>query len=399
VRYLLNRILVTQTHSFKEDPMKGRSILMSLVIVALVVLSACATPAAAPTSAPPTAAAPTSAPPTAEPPTAEPPTAEPPTAEPQSTEAPTQAVSSGTVRLIGNGSVDYSSVDVYYWQDSLKKQGMDVDFKWVDSPDTALRAIIAGAADAYCGSLTSAVLAVMNADANVKIIAVNNQATDYVLLAKPGINTLEDLKGKTIGISTPGSAADTIIRTALKLKGIDPEIAQFVTIGGTSARMTALLSGQIDAAPVHAADAATAVATGKAAVLLSAGESIGLYLQSGLIASGDWLANHPDQAQQVVNAFVDSSRWAATNKDEYIALSKELLPDLADDERSNTYDLYIQAKFWPVNGGLGQEGIDHWVQLEQESGGLPSDLPEQSKWLDDSFVKSYIKSHPVMPGN
>lgn len=385
--------------------MQSRFVLLFLLVVAIVALSGCATPTAAPTMAPPTAAPkptdvpkPTSAPvATSVPPTTAP-TAVPPTAAPKPTDVP-KPVSTGPVRLIGNGAVDFSSVDVHYWQDSLKKQGVNVDFKWVDAPDTALRAIIAGASEAYCGSLPSAILAVKNTNANLKIIAVNNQATDYVLLAKPEINSLQDLKGKTIGISTPGSAADTIIRTALKSKGIDPEIARFVTIGGTSARMTALLSGQIDAAPVHAADGANAVATGKAKVLLSAGESIGLYLQSGLIASGDWLKKNPQQAQQVVDAFIDASRWAATNKNGYITLSKELLPKLADAERSSSYDLYVSGKFWPVNGGLGQEGIDRLIKLEQESGGLPKDLPPQAQWLDDTFVKNYVKSHPVMPGN
>ena len=52
-----------------------------------------------------------------------------------------------------------------------------------------------------------------------------------------------------------------------------------------------------------------------------------------------------------------------------------------------------------MNGGLGQEGIDRLIKLEQESGGLPKDLPPQAQWLDDTFVKNYVKSHPVMPGN
>jgi ABC-type nitrate/sulfonate/bicarbonate transport system substrate-binding protein len=400
---------VAQLRDFfkEEEKMKGRFVLMLLVVVAFAALSACATPTPTPTAVPPTAVPkPTDAPkPTTAPvATSVPPTAVPPTAVPKPTDAPKptdvpKPVSTGPVRLIGNGAVDFSSIDVHYWQDSLKKQGMTVDFKWVDAPDTALRAIIAGAAEAYCGSLPSAILAVKNTNANLKIIAVNNQATDYVLLVKPEINTLQDLKGKTIGISTPGSAADTIIRTALKAKNFDPEGMRFVTIGGTSARMTALLAGQIDAAPVHAADGANAVATGKAKVLLNAGEGIGLYLQSGLIASGDWIKKNPDQVQQVVDAFIDASRWAATNKDGYIALSKELLPKFADAERASSYDLYIAGKFWPVNGGLGQDGIDRLIKLEQESGGLPKDLPAQSMWVDDTFVKNYIKKRPVMPGN
>ncbi|MBI5033021.1 MAG: ABC transporter substrate-binding protein [Chloroflexi bacterium] len=388
--------------------MKNRFVLLCLLVVAIAALAACATPAPTATPVPPTAIPkPTDAPkPTTAPvasassaSSAAPTAAPKPTDVPKPTDAPKPTINPTTIRLIGNGAVDFSSVDVYYWQDSLKKQGYNVDFKWVDSPDTALRAIIAGAADAYCGSLPSAILAVKNANANVKIVAVNNQATDYVLLVKPEINSLQDLKGKTIGISTPGSAADTIIRTALKMANVDPEQSRFVTIGGTSARMTALLSGQIDAAPVHAADGANAVTTGKAKVILSAGESIGVYLQSGLIASGDWLKKDPQQAQKVVDAFIDASRWAATNKDGYITLSKELLPKLADVERTSSYDMYIKSKFWPLNGGLGQDGIDRLLKLEQESGGLPKDLPPQTQWLDDSFVKNYVKTHPVLSGN
>ena len=163
--------------------------------------------------------------------------------------------------------------------------------------------------------------------------------------------------------------------------------------------MTALLAGQIDAAPVHAADGATAVASGKAKVLFNTGDVIGLYLQSGLIASGDWLKKDPQVAQAVVDAFIDASRWATMNKDGYIALSKEQFPKMADNERSSSYDLYIQGKFWPVNGGLGQAGIDAFLKLTQDSGELPKDLPPQSQWIDDSFIKKYVATHPVMPGN
>jgi NitT/TauT family transport system substrate-binding protein len=321
-------------------------------------------------------------------------TAVPPTA----TSLPKPA-SSAPLRLIASGSSDFSSLDVIYWQDLLKKQGFNVDFKPVDAPDTAARSIIAGTADAYVGSLPSAILAVKNANANIKIIAVNNQASDYVVLAKPEIVSIQDLKGKSIGIATPGSAGDIIVRTALKIKGVDPTAARFVTIGGTSARVTAVLAGQVDAAPVHAADAGDAVATGKVKVLFNTGDTIGVYLQSGLIASGDWLKNNPQVAQQVVDAFVDASRWAATNKDGYIALSKDQAPKMDDNVRSSAYDLYIQGKFWPVNGGLGQAGVDAFLKLSQDSGDLPKDLPPQSQWLDDSFVKNYVSRHPVMTGN
>jgi NitT/TauT family transport system substrate-binding protein len=371
--------------------MKTRLLLAIVVLGLATIAAACApSPTPAPTPAPPTVApvATTASATTA-------PTTVPPTA----TVVRTPTANPALVRLIGSGAVDFSSLDVVYWQQLLKDRGMNIDFKFVDAPDTAARSIIAGSADAYVGSLPSAILAVKNANANIRIIAVNNQASDYVLLSQTNINSIQDLKGHTIGIATPGSAGDVIIRTALKLKGVDPSTAQFVTIGGTSARVTAVLAGQVDSAPVHAADAAPAVATGKVKVLFNTGDTIGLYLQSGLIASGDWLKKNPDQAQMVVDAFVDSSRWAATNKDGYIASSKVQFPKMADSDRSSAYDLYAQGKFFPVNGGLGQAGIDAFLKLEQDLGELPKDLPPQSQWIDDSFVKKYVATHPVMQGN
>lgn len=396
----------------------ARRLFVLIAVMSAVLLAACAAPA--PTPAPPTAAptavpptkAPTSVPPTAAPaattapttaPTSAPttapttaPTAAPTAVPPTATKAP---VSTALIRIIGSGAVDFSSIDLVYWQNLMKKNGLNIDFKWVDAPDTAARSIIAGAADCYDGSLPSAILAVKNANANIRIVAVNNQASDYVLLAKPEVKGIDDLKGRTIGIATPGSAGDVIIRTALKIKGIDPSVAQFVTIGGTSARVTALVSGQIDTAPVHAADAAAPVATGKAKVLFATGDVIGTYLQAGLICSADWLKKNPDQAQAVVDAFVDSSRWASTNKDAYIALSKESVPKMADADRSSAYDLYTVSKFFPVNGGLGQAGIDAFLKIEQDIGELPKDLPPQTQWIDDSFVKNYVKTHPTMQGN
>lgn len=388
--------------------MKNRFVSLFLFVMLIAVLSACAAPTPTSTPVPPTAAPkptdtpkPTSAPVATNAPAA---TAVPPTTAPTAvppTVAPTAKPVANTtpIRLIGSGAIDFSSIDLAYWQQLMKSRGLNIDFKWVDAPDTAARSIIAGAADAYVGSLPSAILAVKNASANIRIIAINNQTTDYVLLAKPDVASLQDLKGRTIGIATPGSAGDVIIRAALKAKGINPDDSRFVTIGGTSARVTALVSGQIDTAPVHAADADVAVATGKAKVLFNAGDTIGTYLQSGLIASGDWLKNNPQLAQQVVDAFVDASRWAATNKDAYIALSKEQLPKLTDSNRSSAYDLYAQAKFFPVNGGLSQSAIDAFLKIEQDSGDLPKDLPPQSQWIDNSFVKNYIANHPVMQGN
>ncbi len=67
-----------------------------------------------------------------------------------------------------------------------------------------------------------------------------------------------------MGIDTPGSAGQLSAEIGLKNQGVDPSIIKYVTIGGTSARTTAILAGQIDLAPIHYPNALIAEATGKA---------------------------------------------------------------------------------------------------------------------------------------
>jgi len=300
---------------------------------------------------------------------------------------------SGPVRLISGGSIDFSNGDITYWSQLLTQRGVANDLKWIDDPSAALRAVVAGAGDAYIGSLPSAIIAVKNTNADLKVIAINNQASDYVLVAKPDLTSVDQLKGKTIGIASPGSAGDTITRIALKMKGFDPAQVNFVSIGGTNARVTALLAGKIDAAPAHAAEAAVAEDTGKVKTLLTTGDALGDYLQSGLIASGAWLKANPQTAQKVVDAFIDASRWAGSNRAEYIEASKKTVPKMTDEQRAKAYDAYQQIKLFPTDGGLSPDKVSHFLDLAQQTGDLPKDIPPQSAWLDTSFVKAYADSH------
>src|SRR5581483_5191012 len=60
--------------------------------------------------------------------------------------------------------------------------------------------------------------------------------------------TPEDLRGKKIGISEPGSSSDIATRTLLKRFNLDPDRdVTLVPVGSLANRTAALLSGAIDA--------------------------------------------------------------------------------------------------------------------------------------------------------
>ena len=83
-------------------------------------------------------------------------------------------------------------------------------------------------------------------------VAVMSQTTNpiYSLIVRPEIKSFSDLKGKTLGLSTPG---DTITLSAVRLlgaKGLKPADYKAKVVVGTPARFDCLKSGECAAVPM-----------------------------------------------------------------------------------------------------------------------------------------------------
>jgi NitT/TauT family transport system substrate-binding protein len=306
---------------------------------------------------------------------------------------------SNTVNVVEAGSTDFSSADVLYWIDLMKKNGINVNFNLIDSAATGLKTVIAGQADVYIGSLPTAFQAVINAAAPIHVIAANDQASDYIILGQNGLN-LQNLNGKTMGIDTPGSAGQLSAEIGLKNKGIDPSIVKYVTIGGTAARTTAILAGQIDLAPVHYPSALLAEATGKVQQILDVGQSLGPYIQSGLISNDSFTKGNPQLAQKVVNAFINAERWAASNKYKYVAYAaaNKLDNGLTGPQEAQAWQYYKDSNFFGINGGICDKYVTDTVKLNWQLGSLPKPIPvSRDKLIDRTFVKAYLVAHHQKP--
>src|SRR6202011_605704 len=61
------------------------------------------------------------------------------------------------------------------------------------------------------------------AGADLVAIIQLSGAQPYLFEASSAIQTLDDLKGKKVGVSSLGSSSDTATRIALRAKGLDPD--------------------------------------------------------------------------------------------------------------------------------------------------------------------------------
>jgi ABC-type nitrate/sulfonate/bicarbonate transport system substrate-binding protein len=299
-----------------------------------------------------------------------------------------------TLRVVNAQPGSFNDVQLSYWQQQLKdKYGLTVQYNETASPDTTLRAVVSGAADvAVALSPTGLIDLVQQTGTDVKMLAADADASDDVLVSKASITGVPDLAGKTLGFSSPGAESDLIPHLCLNANGFDYASLKKVQIGGTSARMAALLAGQIDASVAHQADAQAAIgkSNGSIKVLLDCGKSLGQYPQTGIVATGAWITANPGLAQAVVDAYVDANRWAASNKDAYIALAKTWVPDMAPEEMPAQYDILKNLDFWPVNGGIDEASLQTYLTNAAQVGILTGKIPTTDKWVDPTFVNDYL---------
>jgi NitT/TauT family transport system substrate-binding protein len=69
----------------------------------------------------------------------------------------------------------------------------------------------------------------------------------YIMVSRPGINSIKDLVGKKIATASIGGSVDSVLRLGLKAAGVEPQQAILLPAGPPGARIAALASGQMDA--------------------------------------------------------------------------------------------------------------------------------------------------------
>jgi NitT/TauT family transport system substrate-binding protein len=300
------------------------------------------------------------------------------------------------VRIVIGGGTDFTDASLYYAVGQLRDKGIDVTLSNLADPASALEAVVSGQADIYVGDPMEAAVAVANAGAALQYVGTIEQTTDYEILAQPQF-TLSNLAGATIASAGPGTAGAIIANAAFAKLGIDPSTLHSVKVGGTSARVTAILSGQVDLAPVLAPSAVPAVATGKVKILLNAGKILGKYLQEGLITSNSYVSKYPTIVQAVVSAFMTSSRWAFSNEAAFLSVAQanQLTGSLTLAQQKSSWFQLRSANFYATNGAVCLNAILQTERYTYAAGGslTAANTPKYSSWVNPTFVRKYLKAH------
>lgn len=179
-----------------------------------------------------------------------------------------------------------------------EKYGLDARVIHIPSGNTAISALVSGEIDVISGSGSASVVA---AGRGLPIVIVGSfGSTIYKLVANPGISSIRDLKGKTVGTSRPGSTTDFALRKALSTLGLVPDrdIKILPTgVGEAEKRILMMLQGRMDATLASPESIYAAETEGGAKLeILADLEELGIYNTVGdLSTRRDHLKTRRDQ--------------------------------------------------------------------------------------------------------
>lgn len=259
------------------------------------------------------------------------------------------------------------------------KHGLKMDTLQTKAGATVTKALLAGELDSVEMGAAEAIVAGARG-ADIKIIGCSWPGLPQVVLAKAAIKTPDDLKGKTIAISAPGSLPDLLARAVLENDKIADTDVNFANLGSDLDRYKSLVAGVSDAAVVS--NEYVAVAPPDIHVLVQGHAVVPNFIRLCITTTGKVLAARRADAVAFIAAQMEALRFATTHRAETLAVTRGVAGAKADDPRPEfIFDQVIKDKLVDPTLAIPVDKID-WMQAQFVKAGILPKTVETATIID-----------------
>lgn len=208
-----------------------------------------------------------------------------------------------------------------FFEEEFGKYGATVEYQTLQSSSQFLEAIASDRLDfvrtGYIGTITGQA-------ANIPFIAIsegsNGGGDGIIVPADSDIKSIEDLKGKKIGVSKGSSSWGLLLR-ALESVGLSSSDVQQVNLQPDEAQ-PAFLSGAIDAWAIWEPYRTSQISNG--ANLIAEVKTIGAFTPAFNIVRTTFAESYPELVVAYLQAYERALQWQNENVDEAVALLAEV---------------------------------------------------------------------------
>lgn len=280
----------------------------------------------------------------------------------------------GTVRMAYPPIIPSLPVFVAQQQHFFERQNVKLETLSLNSSNDLVNALVAGQAEVLPAvSLVPIVHLEIQHPGRVRVVShsrmnASNALDKIIVRDSGGLHTIEDLRGKRIGLF-PGTAPQKMLSAFLKKHGVDPGAISFVQLA-PQAQLSSLDSGAIDALFSYEPVTTTALVHGGYRALFGSvyADLLNPCPIGVSVISRGFERSQPQVAHRSVEALQDGIRYMAAHPDEARSLLPKftkLPPEIA--ARVNISDVTLQNQVEVAN-------LQAFIDLLYTAGEIPEKI-------------------------
>jgi NitT/TauT family transport system substrate-binding protein len=245
------------------------------------------------------------------------------------------------------------------------------------------QALSAGALDVGLGSGPAMGYAVKGVPARaVASIAEEPRNMSVVVTNNSSVKTIDDLKGKRIGVTTAGALTDWLARRLAVNKGWGRDGVDVVPLGEMRARLAAMKSGELDASVTSTEESLQIQDQGAGRMLMTFGDTVPDFHTHVMFAADALRQEKPELLRRVLRAwfkiaaFMRSDRGSTVKSVAKTMGVSERVVDMAYDE---------EIKMLSRDGSFSPKALEV-IRVSLKELGILEQVPEAKDLYDARFT-------------
>ncbi len=278
------------------------------------------------------------------------------------------------------------------------EQNLQVDLIDEASGQSAETEVLSGGVDAGSGSYNHTLELQAKGKGIVEVVQLLISPGEAEMVSSKAADTIKsinDLKGKNLGVTELGSGTQTLTQYMLSQKGIAADQVQFVPVGAGDTFIAGIKQGKIDAGMTTEPTISRLLKTGDAKVLIDLRTPDATRAALGsdypficVFMKADYVAAHKDLVQRLVNAYVKTLKWINTHTPQEVA-DKMPADYYAGDKTLYVTALTNQFAMYSPDGKMPDSGPPFVLKFEQQ---INPDVKAATIDLGKTFTNEFVNN-------
>jgi ABC-type nitrate/sulfonate/bicarbonate transport system substrate-binding protein len=223
-------------------------------------------------------------------------------------------------KAIGS-SFPFSGADLGKTKGFFAADGIDAEVSVFRGDGQMQQALAAGTIDIGFGSGPGMGYAAKGVPAIAVAALASEPRNMSLVVAKNGpIKTIDDLKGKRIGVTTAGSLTDWLTRRLSESKGWGPAGIEVTPMGEMRTRLAAMKSGELAGSVNSIQETFNLVENGEGRLLATFGDAVPDFHTHVIFAHRNLIKNNPDLLKRFLHAWFTTVKFMRENREETVKL-------------------------------------------------------------------------------